>query len=388
MQRLLVALAVFVLLLYSFVLSAQEFRITSANVSNGMILLTVPARADSYYFLRAASSLTATSLPVAAALGTSGDQTFELPIDYSATRFFRIEQIPSTSTNDEDRDGIPDVWELERGLNPLNSGDAIQIAPGDIRSWLQVYQDALTVSQLPAVYFPEAVSTIVAGATNVSVQVTFTKRFNGRLTYNLSGTAIPNTDGLNGDYVQPLGYVNINNATTANISIALKPRPAVETDRSLIISLSAPGHTNQTYLLSTNTTVHQVRIVQSTNGVFLGTLAFTNGLFAGAQSVKMAIRPVLNGSVAFFDVTGNPVLGDTFSVPVNVAATGFQLTGYYSRLVTNTPLGRNLTVTITFGATQVIGDSSITPVSMSVAGLTSSGRSYVGSGTLSLVRSR
>ena len=231
----------------------------------------------------------------------------------------------------------------------------------------------------------------------------FTKPYNGFLTYQLSGTAVPQSSGVTGDYVSPSGKLFVANSTTANISITLVPETDIEINRSIVIALSAPPVTSQTYAILTNSCVATIQIMQSTQGVFVGTLTITNGLFAGSQSVKMALRPGTGGStVALLDVTGNSLLGNTFSVPVSLNANGFQLNGGpYPGPVTNTPWGRNIMVKLSFGTTQFLnvttsspggqtsyGSIYSTPITMSLAGLTSSGLSYSGSGTLNLEQSQ
>jgi hypothetical protein len=137
--------------------------------------------------------------------------------------------------------------------------------------------------------------------------------------------------------------------------------------------------------------VATVQIVQSTLGVFVGSLAITNGMFAGPQSVKLALRPGAGtGTVALFDVTGNALLGNTFTVPVSANANGFQLSGaQFSSVLTNTPWGRNLNVTLSFGSTQTSDAMTFTtPVTISLAGLTASGRSYSGTGILTVSRAQ
>jgi len=253
--------------------------------------------------------------------------------------FFQVEQFPLTSTNSYERDGIPDGWKLLHGVNPLIPGVASELATGYATTWLQVYKLQTNLAALPLVYFPSSSSTVVVGSPSTSIQVAFTKPYTGWLTYHLSGTAIPASTGVTGDYVQPAGQVYVPNATTANISITLVPEPDIEINRSIVVALSAPPMTNQTYTITTNSSVATIQIVQSTLGVFVGSLAITNGLFAGSQSVKLALRPGSGSStVALLDVTGNALLGNTFSVPVNASASGFQLAGeQFSNVLTNTP---------------------------------------------------
>jgi hypothetical protein len=367
---------------------AQELRVSSAILSNSTLKLSFPARSDSYYFLLSEPSLDSTWTPVTACLGTNGDQTFLGSVQGASVSFFRLQQLPLTGSNDQDNDGIPDAWELQHGLNPLLATDAAQSPLGDTRSWLQIYQAEASIAQLPLAYFPQTALTNVVGGSNVAIQVAFTKPFTGRLNFQLSGTAIPEKGDGNGDYY-PTNYVDVVGATQAPIAVGLVPRSAVEVDRTLVVALSAPAAATG-YRITNNTSVCVVRLAQSTQGIYLGTLDITNGLYMGSQSVKLAFRPAPGGAtVAFFDVTGNPVLGDNFTVPATVGNMGFQPAGSYSRQLTNTPFGRPLNVNLAFGTAQHNATPSfMIPVTLNISGLTASGQAYMGAGNLTLTRAQ
>ena len=240
--------------------------------------------------------------------------------------------------------------------------------------------------------FPVPTTVIVTGSNVVSVPVNFTGPYTGPLSYQISGTAIPKSTGITGDYVQPSGSIFVTNATSATIKIQMVPEPDIEINREIVIAISSPPLTNQTYVITTNSSVATIQIVQSSQGVFLGNLTITNGLLSGVQSVKMALRAGLgNNTIALFDVTGNSLLGNTFSVPASVNADSFQLGGGqpFTQVVSNTPWGRPLTVQLTFGTTQnTNGIALITPVTLSILNLTASGVTYSGSGILTLVQSQ
>ncbi len=51
------------------------------------------------------------------------------------------DQIANFADLDDDNDGMPDSWEMEFGLDPLNSADAAQDADGDGVSNLQEFLD-------------------------------------------------------------------------------------------------------------------------------------------------------------------------------------------------------------------------------------------------------
>jgi hypothetical protein len=370
---------------------AQSFEINSVSVGNGTVQVSFPGRSDSYYFLQSTTNLAANSTPTAALLRAEGNLVFQTATGHTNAMFFRVEQIPLTSTNSLANDSLPDGWKLLHGLDPLGPSPANWPARGSVLTWLQLYQSETAVSALPLAYFPTSSATVVAGSSNVTVQVAFTKPYTGYLTYQLSGTAIPSSTGVTGDYTAPAGKVYVPNSTSASILINLVPKPDIEINRSIVIAIAAPPQTNQTYAITTNSSVATVRIVQSTLGVFVGSLNITNGLYAGVQSVKMALRPGTGtNTVALFDVTGNALLGSTFTVPVSANSSGFQLSeSQFSNILTNTPWGRNLNVNLSFGSTQTTDSTTFaTPVTISLAGLTASGQSYAGTGILIVSRSQ
>lgn len=364
--------------------SAQDFGIESASLTNGAVQISFQGRSDSYYFLQGSSSLAGALSPVSALLGNDATQVFQTPVS-AKFMLFRVEQIPSTSTNSLNGDGIPDGWKLQHGINPLEPGVTNQIPFGDTRTWLQIYQ-----AEPPLAYFPQTSTTVVVGTSNVTVQVYFTKPFTGRLNYQLGGTAIPDTatpDRANGDYVQPTGFVNVSGSAQAVISIALVVRQAVEADRTLLIALTT-APTNQNYTIGSGSSVCNVRLVQSLQGTFVGTLTITNGTPLPAQSIKMAFRSGAGGeTIALIDVTGNPLFGNSFVVPATVDSQRFQFIGSYQTQVTNTPFGWPISLALSFGSTEMTtGGSFVTPVSLAVDGLTASAHQYVGTGMMILSR--
>jgi hypothetical protein len=382
-------LALAVLLAGGWRTAGQEFEITSATLGESTLQITFPGRADSYYLLDAAESLSLGWQPTNALLGSVGGLSFAPALGHERAVFFRVEQLPLTATNDIIGDGIPDGFKLLHGLPVFGPSEANLVPLGDTRTWLEIYNWTADQEALPVAQFGAPSYTVVAGSGAFSVPVQFTKPYTGWFTYQLSGTAVPSSAGVTGDYIRPSGSNYCNNAATANITITLTSQPDIEVNRTIVIAISAPPLTNQTYTITTNTSVTTVRILQSTLGLFVGTLAITNGAQVGAQSVKMAIRPGANGNLAWLDVTGNALLGNMFSIPVNAGTNGFQLGGaQYSTVVTNTPWGRSLGVNLSFGATQTNGNSLATPLTMSLSGLTASGLSYSGFGTLNLARSQ
>ena len=274
------------------------------------------------------------------------------------------------------------------GLNPLGPSVANRFKLGTGLTWLQYYRLYPSTDPPPLAYFPNTASTVLVGSSNATLQVAFTGPFNGYLTYQLSGTAIPVPTGVTGDYIQPSGEVYVANSTSATISIRLVPEPDIEVNRSIVVALSAPPATNQNY------TVVPTPACTSRScrpwGRLVGTLAITNGMFASAQSVKMAVRPGTGANiVALLDVTGNAFLGNTFSVPVTTNSLGFQLNGgLFSNVISNTPWGRPIGLGLSFGNTLSTNGTFVTPISLTVSNLTASGITYSAAGLLTLAQSQ
>jgi hypothetical protein len=51
-----------------------------------------------------------------------------------------------TAEQDSDHDGMPDAWEMERGLNPLDASDAGKDRDGDGYANLEEYLNGLVIS--------------------------------------------------------------------------------------------------------------------------------------------------------------------------------------------------------------------------------------------------
>jgi hypothetical protein len=371
---------------------AQEFRINVTIGSDDKLHLRYPADPNYYYILSRGDTVTNIVLATGLALGEGPQGELADPVG-AVTRpasFYRIRKVPIAQPLDTDGDGIDDVWELglPAQLNPLNASDAQlpSAGPGS-QTWKQAYDNEQSASQLPVAYFPELSSTVLADAADASVRVAFSKPFTGRLRYQLSGTAIPPSAGVDADFEAPPGFVDVAGANTATIRLILIPRGAIENDRSILVALSVPAGANVDYRTA-DSSVHELKILQGDRGVFIGTLSITNGLLLGSVPVKMALRIKPNGIRANFDVNGDPLLGDGFTVAASDASPGLQFTDSYSRQLSNTPFGRPVRIQVQFGVTQSDQNSLATPVTIAVDGLTGSGRSVVGAGVLRLTKAR
>jgi hypothetical protein len=373
---------------------AQSFSIGPPALSNGAINFSLTnSQTSFYYLLDIAPVLSSPFGPTNAFLGNGGVLNFAPELNPLGSAFYRVEELPLSSLNDILGDGIPDGFKLLHGLPVFGPSQANAVPLGSTNTWLGIYRRQTNLAALPLAFFPFPTTNVLVGTSNVSILVALTRPLTGWIYYQISGTAIPSATGVTGDYVPPTGSVFINNTTIGHIAINLNPEPDIEVNRTIVIALAAPPIANQTYTIATNICVSTVQIVQSSAGLYVGTLALTNGLFAGTQSVKMALRPGAgNSTVALLDVTGNALFPNTFSVPVQSSLNGFQLfsSTQVTNVVTNTPWGRTLTNYLSFGTTETNanGITFSTPVSISLAGLTTSGVSYSGAGTLTLTISQ
>ncbi|MBI2928494.1 MAG: Ig-like domain-containing protein [Verrucomicrobia bacterium] len=123
--------------------TAQEFRIQDiARDATGRVTIRHAATPDHYYLLLHGATATTIATAIDAVLGRA--DTGELR-DQTATdqqRFYRVRQVPLSSSLDTDADGLPDVYELQRPaiLNPLKATDAALDPDGDGASNLTEFQ--------------------------------------------------------------------------------------------------------------------------------------------------------------------------------------------------------------------------------------------------------
>lgn len=121
---------------------AQVFPVTDIRRDGTGVVIEHLGQADAYYLLERGATVTDLGTTVAARLGTDGIQSIRDPHASGAADFYRVLQLPRSQPRDTDRDGLDDVFELDRpaDLDPLNPADADQPAPGaGGQTWFEVY---------------------------------------------------------------------------------------------------------------------------------------------------------------------------------------------------------------------------------------------------------
>ena len=115
--------------------------LTIRPATGGGMMLTWESCTDHVYEVRAAATVggTLTGDLLTTVVGTAGSTSW---IDTQAAafprRFYRVRR--QYSSEDADGDGIPNGWELQYGLNPLDPGDAHTVQNADGVDNLTCYQ--------------------------------------------------------------------------------------------------------------------------------------------------------------------------------------------------------------------------------------------------------
>ncbi|MFH0980567.1 MAG: hypothetical protein V2A79_03395, partial [Planctomycetota bacterium] len=117
------------------VFTANSFTITGQRGPTREPVIGFPGDTSSYFTIRQATSITGTFTGVAIQLGSSAPHAWTNAGFLSGTNpslFYRVLQVPQTNSLDEDKDGMPDLYELRWSfLDPLNAADAQQDQDGD-----------------------------------------------------------------------------------------------------------------------------------------------------------------------------------------------------------------------------------------------------------------
>ena len=121
---------------------AEEFRMEVSQDLAGNYNFYFPSDTNFYYILYQGQTVTKITTPCAMLLGQNGWDHFVVslpPPGGAGSAFFRIGKVPINQSLDSDGDGIPDVWELEHQLDPLNPADAALVDVGDGLTYLEEY---------------------------------------------------------------------------------------------------------------------------------------------------------------------------------------------------------------------------------------------------------
>lgn len=111
------------------------FEIRIVRTEEHGLLLEVNALPDCYYHIESAKAITGPWTAVAVLLNTNLTQPWTSPVLQDPTNqstFFRAVRIPQNHPGDADRDGMDDIYELNRAfLDPLDASDAQRDQDGD-----------------------------------------------------------------------------------------------------------------------------------------------------------------------------------------------------------------------------------------------------------------
>ena len=113
---------------------AEEFQLQVSQDPARNLNLSFSSDTNFYYILCQGETVTTITVPCAMRLGQNGWDHFVVaqpPLDSAGAMFFRIRKVPIAQSLDSDGDGLPDVWEIEHHLDPLNPADAALEDKGD-----------------------------------------------------------------------------------------------------------------------------------------------------------------------------------------------------------------------------------------------------------------
>ena len=220
-------------------------------------------------------------------------------------------------------------------------------------------------------------SSVSALASGVALPFHLTKPFVGTVRYQVSGTSTAGSD------FQPLsGSVSVN-GTSGSIPISLINSPQIESARSIVVTLQM--ETNKGPYTLSKPTSHRLDLIEGDNGVYAGTMSFTNGVFFGAQPLVIAVRSTAgNTGTAYFDTSGCSFFTQPFSIPIQFTGpTGqFQFTAPGAGSIYSTNLARTLNWSLAMAGTIFTNNLLQTPFTLNVQGVTSGSAALVAKGNL------
>jgi len=374
--------------------TAQTLRINEIEIApGGQVTLRHPADPAHYYILYRGADVLKILLPADIALGIPGFGQLTDRQPASVIGFYRAEQVPIGSPKDTDGDGIDDVWELQRPtrLNPLLASDALQpsAGPGSL-PWKHVYESEKEAALATFASFVTTGSTHLASDGQAQVRVQFSRPYSGPLRFQVGGTALAGQDyeipGLN---LQTFTGQIAANGAEATIPILPKDQPPVNRDQTIVMTLLQPTN-SISYRLATNGIVnYSLLLREADQGIFAGTITFTNGVILGAQAIKVALRSrPASASEAYVDALAAGFFRTNFSLTANLSSDGKSIT-FPESITRTTPtntLGRPLTWTLHVDAASVSNNLVQAAVRLEVQGLTATQFTLNARGTLILTR--
>lgn len=342
-----------------------------------------------YYVLYQGAEVVAIRLATDMTLGAPGvGQLTDHSAPTQAASFYRIQRIAISQPVDTDGDGIDDLWEL-RNRRPgaaLNGNDAREDHNGN--GFPDLDELSLPIASLEK----DDAAEIAENNKKVSVNVLFSKPFNGTASVLLGGNAILGRDfNISGSnpsdqtaHVPTVGQ-------RATFEITILDQPTIDPDRYVILSILEPS-TNAAaqYRTSKSAPVNlTLRITEGNSGLYAGILSFTNKEALGSHPVRVAVRSEVGGSkVAYMDATKSAFFRQGISVPLDPTSSSDRLSFAAAATGQSVSAGlrRSLGWTLTIGATTNVKEGLLAPVALQIDGLSASERPVMAQGVLQLVR--
>ncbi len=331
----------------------------------------VPYNSESngIYALQVAPALPGNFQTVRLANGTIGTRTFQYSNGPSPNAFFRIERQPfplALDHLDRDGDGIDDLYEITHPpLDPFN--------PDDAGPYLSQYWSTIPLYA----YFLTSSSSASASAAVINLPFYLTKPYTGTLRYQVSGTSVSGSD------FQALSGLVAVNGRTGVIPITPISSPQIRSARSVVVTLQM--ETNKWPYTLSKPASHRLDLIEGDNGVYSGTMGFTNGLFFGAQPLVIAVRSTGgNTGTAYFDTSGSTFFTQPFSIPVTFTgpAGQFQFTAPATGNMYSTNLDRTLNWTLAIPTSAFTNNLLMAPFTLNVQGITSGSSALLAKGNI------
>ncbi len=353
----------------------QELRLSIVKGPGpNTVTIAYPSATNGYFVLRSSTNITGNFRATALSLGATGTRQFQMPSQPAPRSFYSLVRNPlplnldQLSFFDQDGDGIDDYYELPHPpLNPLNAADG----PGSRASY---------TNSLPLfAWFDSSSSTLRVTDGAVALPIRLSKPFSGTLRYLVSGTAIPGRD------LQPLSGTIAVNGSTASLPLTLINTPEIESARSLVISLQERTNVGP-YALSKPAS-HRLDIIEGDRGVYTGSMGFTNDIFIGPQSLRVALRSGAgNAGIAYFDTSTSTLFTQPFSMQVQFSGPDdqFQFISNAVGTINATNIGRSLTWNLAVASARFTNNGVNASFNLTIQGLAGTNTPLVARGVMTL----